>query len=448
MNRLYDYSPVWLQNFFTNLHGYRVNRKRYSSSFFSRFEEYLQRQHWSSEQLIEYRDAKLREMVAHCYLNVPYYTQLFDSLHLVPNEINGLEDLNKLPVIDKATVKENFEFFIAKNIPRNQLLSAKTSGSTGSGFSFFTTREALDHQWAVCWRYRMAMGIDFGTLCAVFGKQKVVPLERQRGPFYRRSSFSKQLYFSSYHITPQNIREYVSDLEREQVKWIHGYPSSISLLAAAMLEENLSLSYQVEHVTTASENLLEHQRELIKKVFGVAPHDHYAMAEGVANFSCTPSGEMIVDEDYAAVEFVGDGPSKQIIGTTLANYAMPFLRYNTHDLATLATGDSSSHQRMLSSIDGRFEDYVVLKNGKKVGRLDPIFKSLVNINEAQIYQKQAGKIVLRIVKSSEYSDRDEIFVYHSIRDWLGDQVDTEIEYVESLPKTASGKLRLVISEVE
>ena len=33
-------------------------------------------------------------------------------------------------------------------------------------------------------------------------------------------------------------------------------------------------------------------------------------------------------------------------------------------------------------------DYVVLSNGAVVGQLDHIFKNLVNIREAQIYQKQ------------------------------------------------------------
>lgn len=87
---------------------------------------------------------------------------------------------------------------------------------------------------------------------------------------------------------------------------------------------------------------------------------------------------------------------------------------------------------------------------RKIGaiQLGPIFQSLVNIKEAQLYQKCAGKIILRIVRSNRYSDEDEFAVYHSIREWLGDQVDVEVEYVEVLPKTASGKLRLVISEIE
>lgn len=56
---------------------------------------------------------------------------------------------------------------------------------------------------------------------------------------------------------------------------------------------------------------------------------------------------------------------------------------------------------------GRLEDYFILKNGAKIGRLDHIFKDLIMVREAQIYQEYSGKIEMRIVKREEYSDKDE-----------------------------------------
>ena len=42
-------------------------------------------------------------------------------------------------------------------------------------------------------------------------------------------------------------------------------------------------------------------------------------------------------------------------------------------------------------IDGRSEDYLLLNDGSKVGRLDQIFKDLVDIVEAQFIQKKKEK---------------------------------------------------------
>ncbi len=100
----------------------------------------------------------------------------------------------------------------------------------------------------------------------------------------------------------------------------------------------------------------------------------------------------------------------RIVGTNFTNIAFPLLRYDTVDIATI-TGkicDCGRTGRVVDKIDGRSEDYIVLKNGAKIGRLDQIFKDLVNIKEAQIYQREKGKIEIKVVRNKEYSSCDEI----------------------------------------
>lgn len=62
---------------------------------------------------------------------------------------------------------------------------------------------------------------------------------------------------------------------------------------------------------------------------------------------------------------------------------------------------------VVRDIDGRKEDCIVLKNGTMLGRMDHIFKDLVNVREAQLYQSAAGKIEARVVKGTDYTGKDD-----------------------------------------
>jgi phenylacetate-CoA ligase len=102
----------------------------------------------------------------------------------------------------------------------------------------------------------------------------------------------------------------------------------------------------------------------------------------------------------------------------------------------------------VKEIDGRKEDYVILPNGVAVGRLDHIFKDLVNIREAQIYQRQQGQIELRIVKGKSYTDKDEQELLKETCKRVGDDMEITVRYVDAIERTIAGKLRFVLSELK
>ena len=103
--------------------------------------------------------------------------------------------------------------------------------------------------------------------------------------------------------------------------------------------------------------------------------------------------------------------------------------------------------RIVESIDGRKEDYVVLPNGARLGRLDHIFKDLTRIREAQIYQPKRETIIFRIVKGEGYGPEMERRLLDEARKRLGREVAIKVEYVSSLERSRTGKLRFVVSEV-
>ena len=220
-----------------------------------------------------------------------------------------------------------------------------------------------------------------------------------------------------------------------------------------MIANSIELANQITHITTGAESLLESQREIIERAFGVRVREHYGLAEGVANLSECACGEMHVDEDFSAVEFIKSKTVDgfRIIGTNFSNLAFPLLRYDTGDIATGIEDESDCScgwgGRTVRSVDGRIEDYVVLSDGTRVGRMDHIFKDLSNIREARIYQSRPGEIAIRIVKRDGYSETDEKTLLGEFSDRLGDKAGVELIYLDSLPVGRGGKHRLIESSL-
>jgi len=216
----------------------------------------------------------------------------------------------------------------------------------------------------------------------------------------------------------------------------------VSLLASYAIECGYKIPMQ--WVSLGAESVLPYQRELIRRAFCVDPISHYGMAEGVANISPDTQGVYRVDEDFSAVEFVprGDG-TYRIVGTNYANPAFPLIRYDTGDIARLESEES----RVVIDIDGRREDFIVTKSGARIGRLDHVFKDITSVREAQIVQRTEGEAEIRVVPGPEFRAAEARRIEQEMRERTGNDLDVSVVQVDSIPRTASGKLRFVVSEV-
>ncbi len=361
-----------------------------------------------------------------------------------------MRDLSALPILTKATVQQHLTEFRSDLAPGMQCSTVHTSGTTGAGLIFPMTLEAEREQWAVWWRYRSRFGIDRKTWYAHFYGKTIVPQSQSEPPFWRVNWPGRQILFSAYHMSQRNLGLYIDELNRRQPPWIQGYPSILALLATYITENRARLTYRPRVVTTGAETLLPHQKRLIEMAFETSCRQHYGLTEGVANISECPEGKLHVDEDYALVEFIPIGPYRyRIVGTGFTNFAFPLIRYDSGDVAELpelaVTCRCGRAGRVVKSIDGRIEDYVVTADGRKIGRLDHIFKDMINIKEAQVAQDRVDAVVFRIVRGARYSERDEHLLLQEARLRLGSAIDIQLAYVESLARTETHKLRFVVS---
>ena len=449
---IYNRLPVSLQNLACTLAGARTAMRRYNRRFFRQLEAAQRRQEWSHEEVLQFRDARTRAHLVHAATTVPHYRRQLEEAGVDARTVPLADLADALPVLTKSEVQGNLSSFISSAIPRRKCLIEHTSGTTGGGLRFPTTWHAHRELWATWWRYRGWHGITHGTWCAQFAGHVVVAPDRSVPPFWRYNLAGRQILMSGYHLSPEHIPAYVAELRRRRPPWIHGYPSLITLLAQHLVEHGADLGYQPRAVTTGAESLFPQQRELMRTAFGVEPREHYGMAEAVANASECEQGRLHVDEDLSFVEAVPDSASglARIVGCNFSNPAMPLLRYCTDDLAMIGDGlcPCGRPGRIIERMDGRHEDFIVLRDGTSVGTANNIFKDATNVVEAQIYQPAPGTVVMRIVPSPAYSSADEARVMNEARLRLRKDTEITIERWTRLPRSANGKLRLVVSGYE
>ncbi len=449
---IYARLPRFAQHLACSVEGLRIQRSRYGPRFLKLLKEAESRDAWSQSQIEDYRDQSLRQYVRHCAETVPFFRNKLQQLGIAPADIRSIGDLRNLPILGKADLVGQMSNFQSEAVDLSKCIVSHTSGTTGSGLRFFVTREANWMQWAVTWRYRRWHGIDLDTKCAFFGGRSIVPIWQKRPPYWRYDFARHQILFSGYHISPKTLSLYIDELRRQQPPWICGYPSILTLVASYIADNKTDLGYRPRWVTTLSENLLAQQRAIITAAFGVTPRQHYGMTEGAVNMGECELGRLHVDEDFSAVEFIEDEFSlgARVVGSAFHNLATAFLRYEVGDRITLSKEKScpcGRPGRLVEAIDGRHEDYVILRDGSMVGRMDHVFKDLVDIREAQIHQKIPGEITVRIVRGSSYGSSEEQRLLQELQKRLGPETKTEIEYCDALLRGKGGKLRFVVSDL-
>lgn len=432
--------PPFLQQWFINLQGFQIKRNRYNQ----RFHSYLE---ICSNADPGKPDIKQLALFLSEAAMTPFWRERFRQYQVDISRHDILtEEIRKLPLLTKKEVKDNLGYIINSRVRRFTL--SHTSGTTGSGLIFPETPEMQNRQWAIWWRYRYWHGLSLDRWMGWFGGRSIASTRQKKPPFWRIVHPMKQVMFSSHHLNIQTVQYYLDEIIRRKLTWLHGYPSQISLFAHLIRMKGLISPLPLRTITVGGENLLQHQRQTIEEVFGIKPVQHYGLAEGTANISEHPGGRLLPDLDFALTEFVPVDPGQpdfcRIIGTNYHNLAFPLIRYDSGDLATM---DRCEHGKpTVRSIDGRQEDYILLPDGVRLGRLDHIFKDITRVQESQIFQVDPYHIIIRIVKRDDYDiQRDEELILRETRKKLGHDIRITFEYPDVIPRSASGKFRFVLS---
>lgn len=452
---MYSKLPVWAQNIACSLAGFKIRRQRFNRTFFEALES-LEKSQWSSlADLQAYQDEQVSRIVHHAYQTVPYYRRVMDERNLKPSDICRASDLVKLPVLTKDMIRELGADLLSTDFKNKRVVHGHTGGTTGKSLQLFSDTNTQPRQWAIWWRHRKRFNLSIDDDFIVFAGRNVIPLGRMSPPFWRRNLPMHQTYVSIHHMTKQNMPALVNYLCKRKVKYYSGYPSAVYLVAKYLLDNNIRLPHPPAVTVLGAETLLPHQRRAMHEAFGGVITDQYGASEQCGNISACEHGNYHVDMEFGHIEFLpleNDIPQvRRIVCTGFWNYAMPLIRYDIGDLATLPAQDAECtcgrKSPLVEKIDGRIESYIITPDGRQAGRLDFIFKDSQYIEEAQFIQDDISTVKVKVVKNEGFSSVHEQELLADLRKYLGDVVRFEIDYVPEIPRGANGKFRQIVSTV-
>jgi len=362
---------------------------------------------------------------------------------------NPIEKLKTLPYLEKDILRASPRKFNASALPA---IPAHTSGTTGTPLKLRRDLYSIAREEAGFFAWYHSSGWRPDDLMIVVRGDLVAPVSRQQPPFGIRDVVFNRWVLSSYHMSDRNLPWYVEHIQLSGARFISAYPSSAYILADFLKRSGAS-PLKLSAVFLASETVYDYQRSLIEEYLGPV-HAHYGNAERTAWLTTCKAGHYHEDVSYGYTEYVPVQDNMyEIVATSFINRAMPLLRYRTGDLAVEPFGwdDTCACGRRgpgCKQIVGRIDDLFITPDGRRIGRLDHVFKGIHNVIAAQIVQHSPLNTEIILVRAPNYSPGDESAIRHQFIKRVGSDIELIFTYTDNIPRTANGKFRAVVSHIE
>ena len=453
---LYNASPWYLQNVFISLYGLVLMKRLTSPAVMKHLAIYLKTQWLSKEEIAELQAQKLRALIEHAYRNVPYYHQLFNRLRLKPEDIQKPADLHKLPLLSKQDIRQNFDSMMAVNADRQRSNLYATSGTTGSPLKVYVTSHNAETERALNLRMRHWGGWSPREKRATLSGYSVVPQGPQKLPLWRYDWPEHRLFLSPYHMTKENMGNYIQKLREFKPTIIESYPSYLSFLALHLERNGETLP--VRAVFTSSETMFPYQRQVITERFQTRIFDWYGLTErAVSAAQCECGDGYHVNAEKTLVEIVrpdgslaAPGEYGEIVGTNLEEYGMPLIRYQSGDMSALRAQDCPCGRKLslIEQVQTRVDDIITTADGRLINPapLAGLFRK-ESIERGRIIQEDTDRFTVQIVAGDGFSEADAIPIVNGVHYVVGHNIHVSVEIVTEIPCMANGKYPFVVSKL-
>ena len=443
--KLYHRLPPRMRSAAATLRGWYLNRWRYGSDSGALMEEALERDHWTAAQWDQWRAERLAYVLHRAATRVPFYRDQWAERRRRGDRASW-EVLEHWPMLAKDTVRANPRAFLADDCDPRRMYHEHTSGTTGTPIEVWLSRTTTATLHAIAdARTRGWDGIPASARWARLGGQLVTPVRRRKPPFWVWNAAMRQLYLSSYHLAPDLIKHYLDALIRYRIVYLAGYPSAIHALADEAVRTGRT-DLQMAAVYANAEPVLPQQRQLIAHAFKCAVRESYGMAENVAGASECSAGRLHQWPEFGHVEIQDDG---ELVCTGLLNPDMPLIRYRVGDrgqpVSDLSPCPCGRSLPLMGPIDGRTNDILVTPDGRQAARVGAVFTGLP-VRHSQIAQEALDLLVVRVAPAPGFNTAHEHMIRERLKERMGN-VRVLIQRVAEVPRTASGKLRAVVSNL-
>jgi len=323
----------------------------------------------SQDELIALQTQRLKAISQYVYDHNPVQRERFKQLGVNPKDIKTVEDVTRLPMMDKDDLRKNYPMLLSCVDQKSVVEMHMSSGSTGTPIVMPYTQGDLD-QWAQCMaRCLMMAGAAAGDVVQItpsFG------LFNGGFGFYHGARMAGLFVIpSGAGNTPRQIR-----LARDFKTKILTGVVSYGIRIMEVLEEEKAELPDLKIGIFGAEIFSESMKKKISQGLGIEVFDIYGMTEtggvGTLGMDCPAHNGLHVWEDHYIVEVVdtktgkpvADGEFGELVITALTREALPVIRFKTGDLTRVISREKCTCGRThirLASITGRTDDMLIVK---------------------------------------------------------------------------------------
>ncbi len=382
---------------------------------------------------------RMKAIVEFVYENIEFYKKYYSDNDFHPKQLKGFEDIVKIPLTSKEILNEyDLE---SRSYPKKGRYVVNTGGSSGTPFGFYIEPSSMGHEWAHMHTIWDKLGFKASDLKIVFGGRSNIKDLIDYDVV--RNSFALDLY-ADYKKVADKLKKI---LKRHEVKYLHGYPSSIYDFAVYCKEHDTELqgmlAGMLKGAFMGSEFPHPHYRDTVEEIFGIESVSWYGHTE-----RCILAYEKNLKyvyepfQTYGYAEVVTVEGKSELVGTSYYNQASPLIRYSTNDEIT----DSVVEGGILKSFKmkgGRSGEFAIDRDGKQINLTGLIFgrhHELFNVAKyLQVKQVEPGVIEIHYVAN-------EVPVEKAAKLFDSANVNMDISFVKrnEPARTVSGKVGLLI----
>lgn len=407
----------------------------------------------SRDEIVELQNERLRKLLKQAQNHSPYYRSVFKKYNLEITDAFDFTQLGRLPLLRRGDLQKHLDSILCDNA-HNPFLNS-SGGSTGYPVNFYQDENYNLHSHITNLLYLSWMGIRPGDRTAIFwGADREFKDLSRYDRFMLKVNRVKQL--NSFSMSEQLIEQFLSEINRFRPKYIYGYASSLHL-AARYISQTKPLTFKPVAVRSSAEMLYDFQREEIERAFQAKVYNLYGSRE-VNNIAaeCPAHEGLHIFASGRIVEIVDDDGRPVLYGTVgnvavtdLTNYAFPFIRYLTGDIAVKkATACSCGRgYPLLEEIQGRVSDMIVF-DGKYIHGefFTHLFYGNPQITQFQLVQHDNRTLKLQVVSKEKEPKLDDIL--SAIRRKVGGAIKIDIKVTDYIPPAPSGKYRFTVSRLK
>jgi phenylacetate-CoA ligase len=423
----------------------------YGRDFKQIFKFLLESSTWDREKIQLYKLERLKALVAHAEKSVPYYRELFRKENIDSRDINSFDDFSRLPILTKDILRNNLERLKAENFAEYHPIKTETSGSTGGVTSLYRSKYQESFRKAVLWRFYHQQDFRFRDLMFSITRPKYGD---QDAPIYDHDRITNNVVINTDLIIHGKCMKIIPLFEKYYPKMIRAHPNTLCVLADHLIDTGRA-PISIPIIAVYGEMTYPHVLRILKQAFQAKFLEYYGNRENSIAAWGYADGKLFEVSEYCHLEVeeqnsdLLDPGCGSIISTSLHNYAVPLIRYNSEDIGkSLGYLDNDIPYPAIEVTGGRGKDLLLSRDGLIVPYLPGYFEdsNTNKLRKHQIEQVSLDRVILRIVPLPEFDRaKDEPVLLDYYKKVTAGKFEIEIEYVDDIPFTDGGKYPVAIS---